>query len=50
MKPKTIPICVHFDEALLDQIKQAQKRDGGTFPVTVKRLVAMGLEARKEKV
>ena len=49
MKPKKVPICIHFDEEELEQIKQAQKHDGGTFPMTVRRLVAMGLEHRKER-
>jgi hypothetical protein len=49
MRTAKTPICIHLDEEEMEKIKQAQKRDGGTFPMTVRRLVAMGLEYRKER-
>lgn len=50
LKNGTIPVCTHYDESLFKEIIAVQKKDGGTLPMTIKRLIAMGLEYRKERV
>jgi hypothetical protein len=50
LKNGTIPVCIHFSEELFQKIIIVQKQCGSTFPVTIKMLIEMGLEHRKERV